>query len=520
MKDVNNIKSRITIPAIKSVSRRLPIALAVGLIFVSISLGVKSSSPAGAQAKESASQGQTPAENKPEATGGPGNIGVNWTGDLDGMINRRIIRVLTTYSKVNYFVDQATQRGLIYDAFRQFEDDLNAKLKTKNLRVQVVMVPVAHDDLIPALLEGRGDIVAAGTLLTEWRKEQVDFSNPTRKNISSIIVSGPGVPPVATPQDLAGREVYLRMSDVSKQGVDAFNASLVKDGKPPVKILPAPEVLADEDILEMVNAGLVPMTMVDDYLAEFWKQVFPKLVLNRGAVTRRNLQTGMLVRKNSPKLLSELNAFIARNPEGSLRRNVLLQQYLKSLKYVKNAASKEEIAKFERTVALFRKYGDKYNIDSLLMAAQGYQESRLDNNVKSPVGAIGVMQVMPATGKELGVGDITQLEPNIEAGIKYMRSLEDQNFANEPMDKLNKVLFTFAAYNAGPGRIKGLRQRAADRGLNPNLWFNNVEVVAAEAIGHETVQYVANIYKYYLAYKMLMDQREQRLKAVGEAKKP
>jgi membrane-bound lytic murein transglycosylase MltF len=496
-------------------------ALAIGLMVLAAACGGRSSPPAEAPAKESAAQGQAPAAAPQDVTGVPDNkVTLKWTGDLDGMIERRLIRVLTTYSKINYFVDQAVQRGLIYDAFRKFEDDLNAKLKTKNLRVHVVLVPVAHDDLIPALLEGRGDIVAAGTLLTEWRRAQVDFSNPTRKNISSIIVSGPGVPPVPTPQDLAGREVYLRLSDVSKQGVDGFNASLVKAGKPRVKIRPAPEVLADEDILEMVNAGLVPMTLADDYLAEFWQQVFPNLVLNRGAAVRSNLQTGMLVRKNSPQLLSELNAFLARYPEGSLWRNVLLREYLKSLKHVRNATSQAEIAKFQRTVELFRKYGAQYNMDFLLMAAQGYQESRLDNDVKSPVGAVGVMQVMPATGKELAVGDIAQLEPNIHAGVKYVRALEDRYFANEPMDPLNKGLFTFASYNAGPARIRGLRRRAAERGLNPNLWFNNVEVVAAEAIGRETVQYVANIYKYYLAYKMVIEQREQRLAALGQATQP
>jgi membrane-bound lytic murein transglycosylase MltF len=521
MRRVSNIhRSRIRIPVIKQISNRLSL-LAIGLITIAASCGGKPSSPivAQPQSENIPQQQQTPPTAKPEVTGGPANAGIKWTGDLDGMINRRVIRVLTTYSKVNYFVDQATQRGLIYDSFLQFEKDLNAKLKIKHLRVHVVMVPVAHDDLIPALLDGRGDIVAAGTLLTEWRHEQVDFSNPTRKNVSSIIVSGPGVPPVAALQDLAGRTVYLRMSDVSKPAVDDFNASLVKAGKQSVNIQPAPEVLADEDILEMVSAGLAPMTLADDYIAEFWHKVFPNLVLNRGAVVRSNLQTGMLVRKKSPQLLNELNAFIARYPEGSLRRNVLFQEYLKSLKHVRSATSQEEMAKFQKTVGRFRKYGDQYNLDYMLMAAQGYQESRLDNNVKSRVGAIGIMQVMPATGKEMGVGDISQLEPNIQAGVKYMRSLEDQYFANEPMDPLNKALFTFAAYNAGPNRIRGLRKRAAERGLNSNLWFNNVEVVAAEAIGHETVQYVANIYKYYLAYQMLADQKEQRRKALAQTKK-
>jgi membrane-bound lytic murein transglycosylase MltF len=266
----------------------------------------------------------------------------------------------------------------------------------------------------------------------------------------------------------------------------------------------------------MVNAGLVPMTLIDDYLAEFWQQVFPNLVLNRGAAVRSNLETGMLVRKNSPQLLAELNAYLARYPEGSLRRNVLLQTYLKSLKYVRNNSSREEMAKFERTVALFRKYGEQYKVDALLMAAQGYQESRLDHNAKSPVGAIGIMQVMPATGKELAVGDITQLEPNINAGVKYMRFMIDRYYANEPMDTLNKGLFAFASYNAGPARVRGLRQRAEKRGLDPNVWFNNVEVIAAESIGRETVQYVANIYKYYLAYQMVRDQAEQRRAALKQ----
>jgi membrane-bound lytic murein transglycosylase MltF len=221
----------------------------------------------------------------------------------------------------------------------------------------------------------------------------------------------------------------------------------------------------------------------------------------------------MMIRKNSPKLKAELNAFIARFPEGSAQRNMLLQKYLKSVKYAKAATSREEAAKLERTVAFFRKYGDQYTLDYLLMIAQGYQESQLNQNAKSHVGAIGVMQVMPATGQELKVGDITKLEPNIHAGVKYIRFMMDKYYADEPMDRLNKGLFTFASYNAGPARIAQLRKRAAERGLDPNKWFNNVEVVAAESIGRETVQYVANIYKYYLAYQMYMEEQQQRLKA-------
>jgi membrane-bound lytic murein transglycosylase MltF len=442
-----------------------------------------------------------------------------WTGDLDGMIERRMIRVLTTHSKVNYFVDSGTQRGLIYDAFRLFEEDLNKELKRKNLRVQVLFIPVAHDELVPALLAGRGDIVASGTLMTDWRREQVDFSVATQTNVSSIIVSGPDEPPIKTVEDLGGREVYLRMSDVSTHGVEAFNQKLAAAGRPPVKIVPAPEVLADEDLLEMVAAGLVPMTLVDDYRAEFWHGVYPTLVINTSAPIRTGMQTGMMVRRNSPQLLKTLNTFLARYPEGSLRRNLLLQEYLKGRKHVNNARAQAEVARLQGTLKLFQKYGDQYKLDFLLMAAQGYQESGLNQNAQSQVGAIGIMQVMPATGKELAVGDITQLEPNIHAGVKYVRQLVDRYLGNEPMDDLNKALFAFASYNAGPGRIRELRQRAAKRGLNPNLWFNNVEVVVAEVVGRETVQYVSNIYKYYLAYSMVMEQRERQDAARQQLKK-
>ncbi len=439
-----------------------------------------------------------------------------WTGDLDGMIERRFIRVLTTYSKTSFFIDQGTPRGLVPDAFKLFEDDLNKRLKNKNLRVQVVFVPLAHDELVPALLEGRGDIVAAGTLIADWRREKVDFTNPTRTGISVIPVTGPGVPPLMGVQDLAGREIYLRPSDAPKRVVEGFNAELAAAGKPPVRVRPAPEVLSDEDMLEMVAAGLVPMTLVEDYLAEFWKQIFPDLVLHPAAAVRTDAASGMMVRKGSPQLLAELNAFIARNPEGSLTRNVLLQKYLKSVKYAKQATSEADMKRFREVVDLLRKYGDEYSVDYLLMAAQGYQESGLDHERRSAVGAVGVMQVMPKTGAELKVGDIRQLDPNIHAGVKYMRFMMDRYYADEPMDALNKGLFTFASYNAGPARIRQLREKAAARGLDPNVWFNNVEVVAAESIGRETVQYVANIYKYYLAYQMVVEQQKARTEAKKE----
>jgi membrane-bound lytic murein transglycosylase MltF len=446
-----------------------------------------------------------------------------WTGDFDGMVKRRQIRILVPYSKTLYFVDRGQQRGLAYDAFTLFGDFVNRDLKKGNLRVHIIFKPEARGDLIEDLKNGLGDIAIGYLTITREREAQVDFSLPVIENISEIVVTAPGEPAVPSPEGLSGREVYIRKGSSYYESVEKLNAELKKAGKAPVKIRVAPDNLEAEDILEMVNAGLVPATVVDDNRARFWKQVYTKIQLQPAAALRTGGSTGWMIRKNSPLLKKEIDAFLRKYPAGSATRNMLLSKYLQKARYVKEATSKEERAKFDKIVELFRKYCQKYDMDTLLMAAQGYQESRLNQQAKSPVGAVGIMQVMPATGKELNVGDIHQIEPNIHAGVKYVRFMMDKYYAKEPMDALNKGLFTFASYNAGPGRIAQLRKIAKERGLDPNVWFNNVELIAAEKIGRETVTYVSHIYKYYLAYQLVLEQQEERekaRKAAGSASSP
>ncbi len=433
-------------------------------------------------------------------------------GDFDAMKKRRVIRVLVVYNKTNYFVDKGAQRGITYDAFKMFEDELNKKYKTGNLRIHVVFRALGRSELEAALLDGRGDIVAANVTVTPERLQKVDFSNPTVKNVSEIVVSGPAAEPIASVDDLSGREVFVREGSIYHESLQKLNADLGKRGKAAVKLRFAPANLEDEDLLEMTNAGLVRYVVVDDVLARFWASVLPNLKLHPDVVLRSGAEIAWAIRKNSPLLKAELNEFLARHPPGSASYNMLFQKYLKSTKFVKNAASDAELRKFQQTIQFFKTYAAKYDVDYLLMAAQGYQESQLNQGVKSKVGAVGVMQVMPATGQELKVGDISKLEPNIHAGVKYMRFMIDQYFAKEPMDRMNKGLFAFAAYNAGPARIQSLRKEAAKRGLDPNVWFNNVEIVVSEKIGRETVTYVSNIYKYYVAYKLIMENEEERRK--------
>jgi membrane-bound lytic murein transglycosylase MltF len=332
-------------------------------------------------------------------------------------------------------------------------------------------------------------------------------------NVSEVVVTGPGAPAIASLEDLSGKEVFAREGSSYHESLVALNAKLQAQGKAPVVIMPAPQNLEDDDLLEMVNAGLLPAIVVDDYIANFWTKVLPNLTIHQNVALRTGGTLAVAIRKNSPQLSSALNAFMGNYGLGTAFGNQIERKYLVSTRYVKGAASEAERKKFLGLVEFFRKYSEQYSMDYLLMAAQGYQESQLNQEARSHVGAIGVMQVMPATGKELNVGDITKTEPNIHAGVKYMRRTMDAYFKDEPIDDLNKALLTFASYNAGPGRIRQLRREAAKQGLDPNVWFGNVEQIASERIGRETVTYVANIYKYYIAYRLVLDENERRAAA-------
>jgi membrane-bound lytic murein transglycosylase MltF len=442
-------------------------------------------------------------------------VAERWTDDLDEMRRRRIIRVLVTYSKTFYFLDGAQQRGLTYEQLKGFEDFLNARLETGHLRIHVVFIPVARDELIPWLVEGRGDLAAANLTITPERRQLVDFGKPLMEDVREIVVSGPAAPRLSRLEDLAGREVYVRRSSSYHDSLRALNARLQQTGRRPVVIRLVDENLEDEDILEMMSAGLIGITVVDDHKAEFWGSVLPRLRLHRELAVRTGGDIAWAFRKGNPKLRALADAFVAQTAEGSTTGNLLLRRYLRDNAWVRNPATQKEMQKFRATVGFFRKYADRYRFDYLMVAAQAYQESRLEQKLRSPAGAVGVMQIKPSTAASppIGIRNVHHVENNIHAGVKYLRFIVDEYFEDEPMDAVNKGLFAFASYNAGPTRIAGLRRKAEASGLDPNRWFGHVERVAAREIGRETVQYVGNVYKYYVAYRMVAEQSEEKAEA-------
>lgn len=436
-----------------------------------------------------------------------------WTGDLDGMVKRRVIRVLVAPSRTSYWLNGARQTGAEYELLKAFEEEINnhhQSQKGKHIRTIVAFIPTSRDQLIPGLLAGRGDIAAGILTVTPERLEQVDFGEPFFRGVKEIAVTGPNSPELASVDDLSGKEVFVRKSSSYWTHLELLNERFANEQKPPVILKAAPEDLQDDDLLEMVHAGLIGIVVVDRYQARLWATVFKKLKPHERVVVNKGGNIAWMIRKNSPKLKADIAEFAKQYGQKSDFGKALVKKYTGSPRIVKPATSAGEIKKYHATVEFFRKYGAQYDMDYLLMIAQGYQESLLDQNAVSAVGAVGVMQLMPATGKEMNTGDFTKVEPNIHGGIKYISLMRNEFFGNEPMDARNKTLFSFAAYNAGPERVQRLRKEAAQRGLDPNVWFNNVEIIAARRIGEETVTYVANIYKYYFAYKLIEEQRAEK----------
>jgi membrane-bound lytic murein transglycosylase MltF len=435
-----------------------------------------------------------------------------WTGDLDEMENQRTIRVLTIYGLGRYFLEGGRPKGLTYDLFKAFEDFVNERMGKGHLRVHVVFIPVSRDQLLSKLVEGRGDIAAGGLTISPEREAIVDFTSPLTKDISEILVTGPSAPKIESIEDLAGKAIYVRASSSYRSSLDQLNTRFQREGRPEIILQDASEYLEDEDILEMVNAGLLQWAVVDDYKARIWAGILDQLKLRKDIVFRSGGKIAFAIRKGSPKLLAELNEFMKTHREGTLHGNMLMNRYFKNFDWAKNALAAEDFQRFQDVDQIFQKYGEQYGIDYLMVAAQGYQESALDQSARSGAGAIGIMQLLPSTAedKNVGIPDISDVDPNIHAGIKYLDWIRNRYFNNPEIDRFNQTLFTFAAYNAGPARVAKLRSKAAKQGYDPNQWFDNVEVIAAQDIGSETVQYVANILKYYIGYRLSVEQQVRR----------
>jgi len=438
-----------------------------------------------------------------------------WSGDLDGITERRFLRVLTVHNPLFFSFDGAKQKGIVAELAKLFEDHLAEEIGRVRSPT-VVVIPVGRDELIPGLINGRGDVVMGNLTITPARQKLVDFGPPLHPNVDELVITGPAAKTIGSFDDLVKTGLYVRRSSSYFEHLQALNAERKIQGKEPIPVTEADENLEDYDLLDMVNAGVIKAIVVDSHKAAFWEQVFDKIKVHGELSVHSGNQIAWAIRKNSPGLMKSITAFGKTVKKGSLLGNIVLKRYLGNTRWLKNALAGEDRKRYEETIEIIKQFAAQYDFDWLVIAAQAYQESRFDQSKRSPAGAVGVMQLMPSTAadKAVGIPDVSTLENNIHAGVKYLNWLRQTYYSNETISPLDRVLFSFAAYNAGPGNMKKARRRAKKLGFDPNRWFGNVEIGMYRAVSGEPASYVRNIYKYYVTYQGLEKSRQAREKAL------
>jgi membrane-bound lytic murein transglycosylase MltF len=447
------------------------------------------------------------------------HLGERYVDDLNRLLERRYIRVLTTYNRTNFFLAGGKPRGFEYDLLKEYQKDLNKTISRRELRVVVEFIPVARDRLIPDLEAGFGDIAAAGLTATD-RRQRVDFTDPYLTGIDEVLVMNAAEPPIKTPSGLSGKALFVRPSSSYYQSLRAFNRQLRGQGKRQVRIVRADENLETEDILELVNSGAVARTICDSHIAKAWSKVFTDIRIYPDVAVRKGGQIAWAVRKNNPQLKASLNQFIRSHRKGTLLGNIYFSRYYEKTTWISNPLRGGTGKQMKTIIPLFKKFARRYGFDWRLIAAMAYQESGFDQNKVSPRGAVGIMQIRPQTAADpkIGISDVGSVENNIHAAVKYLSLLRTQYFNDAAIRPRDRVRFSLAAYNAGPARIRRARRLAGQMQLDPNRWFRNVEMAMLKIVGQETVRYVSNINKYYLIYRNAFERVEEREAAVEQVR--
>lgn len=441
-------------------------------------------------------------------------INQSFIGDLPEIRERRILRVLVSYNRTNFFHTDKGQRGLEHDLMIAYENYLNRGPRKERYKTHVVFLTKPFNQLMDALRNGEGDIIASGLSITPERQQLVQFTQPYIQNVNEILVSNTFAEPVSKIEELSGKQVVVVANSSYVVNLQRINIALGALGLEAMEIIQADELLEAEDILEMVNAGLFDYTVVDSHIANIYQNAFDKLILHHDFILHHDSQIAWALNKNLPKLENSLNTFIETYARpGRFLGNSVYKKYFENPFWIQHPLDFTALDKTPCLHYYLEKYAQFYDFDWFLIAAQAYKESKFNQKLVSKRGAYGVMQIKPSTAnsKNVGISNIKKnMENNIHAGIRYLAFLRDHYFEKPEYSEEDKINFALAAYNAGPGRVRQLQRIAQRKGLDPNKWFYNVEVIARNQIGHETVNYVTVIQKTTQALKLATHLAEQK----------
>jgi membrane-bound lytic murein transglycosylase MltF len=433
-----------------------------------------------------------------DATRLSAHIGKKALGDLDRVVKARYLRVLTTKNPYDYFVNHGEMKGVQYEMAREFVAELNRKyVKPGELKIAFEMIPLDFDQLMPMLNAGKGDIIAVGMTRTSQRDSRAAFTVPYQYADDVIV----------TRAELASQP--WRGKTFAVQKGSSYLEALSRGGKAEVRIQEAPANLNAENMMELVSLKGADYTLVNSYWAAKLSKRFSNLAVLNEKPFRKRVAIRWAVRKRSPRLLRELNAFIPKVRNGTLLGNTFGHKYFDDLSRLNSIYFDTAAQRISQYDAPLKKYAKEFGFDWRLLDAQCLQESRFDQGIVNPWGAIGLFQIKQATADEpyVDVGPIRGAENfdnNIHAGVKYLAWLKKSFFdSQKDLADEEKLRMMLAAYNAGPTRVQEAIAKAKEMGLDPNLWFRNVELAMLELGAPEPVIYVSEINKHYVGYVLM-----------------
>lgn len=418
------------------------------------------------------------------------------------LLSRNEIRIAVPYDPTIYIDAKGKPTGISVQISKYFGLWLSENYQRK---ISVKLIPTLSEKLIDALDSGEADI-ALGYL--EQYKNRLEspiyLSQSHAEHQSQVLVSALNSPIVRSADELSGKLIFLGRQ-VRSAALIKLNDKLIQEGRPPVILNKDHVGLDDEEMLQMVNDGLIPYVMGTEFRVELWKPYLTNIKVYKDIRFDISGNIGWAIRSRDKGLMEDIVTFSS-SPLNTEALKIYGQVAFGTSKSgLKDPKGKEEWTRFISMRPIFEKYGNQYHLDPLLLASFGFQETMLNQALISPGGAIGVMQLNAATGNVMNVGNIHELDANIHAGTKYLNTLLSDTFNKDGLDNSNRTLFAIASYNLGPNNVAKARNEAAKRGFDPNKWFLNVEMACAALFGTAPMNYVRNIYKYYVIYQLSLN---------------
>lgn len=405
---------------------------------------------------------------------------------------------------MRYYRDRGQSYGIATELVRGLESYLQKRLPAAGragISVTVITIPSTREQIPTQLVSGQADLAIGDFAKSSPMRSFLAFSLPIVVDNPAIVVTRPGLREPDTLGDLSGLRIKVTEDSRAWRALQQVNRELLSRNQLPVDLRVMDPVLSDEDLLDMTRASLIDHTIVDRDVARFWKAVLPGLRVDDALEIAPPTDEAWLVRPDAPRLLAEVNAFLTTVRGTPQQGYAPLKRRLADLGWARPALQPPYRQRLSPLLPLFERHAGRYDLDPWLLAAIAFQESGLDHQVRSPYGTVGLMQILPSTGRTLKVGDIRQLEPNVHAAAKYLRQLMDDLGPIEGARDVDRVQLALASYNAGPNRLRRVRDQAEREGLDPNRWKGQVELVMGARHGQHTVGYVNNVTKVWLAYR-------------------